>query len=241
MRIRKRWLFGGSVAALALGFATLAHAMPGNAACAFVEFAGYETLADGTLVEPTLSPAERASVEDLQVRARARISDVFGSPLAKPFVVFFREEHAPWPFKLNTTASASFLPGRACIFIGPQGQDIDVVAHELMHAEIFDRVGFWRRQIEVPTWFDEGVAMQIDHREDFILPVKERDPDGTAFVRQLKYGRQFFVADKHQLIRNYAAAKVEAARLFGAVGPAQLYDRLDSLRAGENFEALFDN
>ena len=30
-----------------------------------------------------------------------------------------------------------------CIFIGPKGRNADVVAHELVHAEVFERVSLW--------------------------------------------------------------------------------------------------
>ena len=44
---------------------------------------------------------------------------------------------------------------------------IDVTAHELVHAELAQRLGFWTRTVKLPVWFDEGIAVQLDRRADF--------------------------------------------------------------------------
>lgn len=49
---------------------------------------------------------------------------------------------------------APFLP--AIILFGPNGQNLDVMAHELVHAELAHRSSALLRIYKIPSWFDEA-------------------------------------------------------------------------------------
>ena len=125
---------------------------------------------------------------------------------------------------------------RACVFFGPKGQSIDVVAHELMHGELHHRVGYLRRSLQVPTCFDEGVAMQVDYRSRYLL--SPQDSQNADHVRAFTTGSSFFVADDEALTRNYAAAKEVVASWVARAGATLLYPRLHRLKNGESFSEV---
>ncbi len=220
------------------GLLGLGVGMPEAAACALVDVSGLQPGADGILVEPGQSAQAQAEFADLLAGARARIGQTFGPPRARPIVVLRDSERAFGVLPLNAYGSTSFVGSRACVVIGPRGRNLDVIAHELMHAELFERVGSWRRFTSVPTWFDEGLAMQVDHRPAYDLP-----PDAdTAFARGLRTERDFFASASTdaQLTQRYAAAKAEVGRSLAAVGPSGVYARLERLRQGERFSDVLD-
>ena len=128
------------------------------------------------------------------------------------------------------------IGSRACVMVGPKGQNIDVVAHELMHGELHHRAGYLRRFFQVPTWFDEGVAMQVDYRSRYSLSPPEAQ--NADYVRALTTESSFFVADDEALTRNYASAKTVVASWVTRVGPAALYLRLHRLNNGEPFSEV---
>jgi hypothetical protein len=128
-----------------------------------------------------------------------------------------------------------FFGSRSCVVIGPEGQNPEVVAHELMHAELADRVGSRRRITAIPVWFDEGIAMQVDFRPQFDLPESEAR-GGTSYVRQLEARGQFFDQDPQRLTRNFRAAKAEVAQWLSLAGQRSLYERLEQIRAGRPFQ-----
>jgi hypothetical protein len=221
----------GAAAALAVGG-------PGAVACSLVHTGGLAALPDGTLVEPGRTAQEQAEVLRLLAEARERITLTYGPPRAQPAVVFLQvpRRHG---LPLNSYGSTSIVGSRACVVIGPQGHNTDVVAHELMHAEVFARTGFWRHLRHVPAWFDEGVAMQVDRRPAYALPADGRVD--TAFVRQLDTQRAFnATADDAQLTRHYAAAKAEVTQWLSGVGAQSLYARLDRLGQGEAFDDIME-
>lgn len=225
--------------ALTLSLVAAAMAKPQETACALVGFAGLTTaLSDGTRVQARISASDEKQLAALLAVARTRIGNTFGAPRAQPVVLFFQDPDAFWPLQLNTYGSTSFLGTRTCVMVGPHGHNVDVVAHELMHAELAHRVGYWRRWTEVPTWFDEGVAMQVDHRPRYDLTPAEAA--SAASVRNLETGHQFFVADDRTLTWHYAAAKAEVAHWIATAGTSDLYERLEQVRSGVAFKDAFD-
>lgn len=218
---------------LALASATtFAFALPGPTACMLVGVTALHALSDGSLTDSE-SAADQQRYVQLTRDARARIEGTFGAAESKPILVFFNHPNGFGPFRLNAHGSTQFIGSRACIMVGPKGQSVDVVAHELMHAEIHHRVGYLKRFLQLPTWFDEGVAMQVDHRPRYTL--SPQDAQNVDDVRGLTTFSSFFTGDEQTVVRHYAAAKQVAAAWLSTVGPASLYARLQRMRDGESF------
>lgn len=232
--MRKRTFFVSIVALLGAGVVGMGWAAPSTAACALVNFSGLARTGDGWLIRSNRSARDAAHLSALMTSARKRIADSFGEPRAQPVIAFYGASGKIGPFKMNTYASTAFVGSRACVFVGHNGENTDVIAHEFMHAELFERVGYWRRFVAVPTWFDEGVAMQVDQRSAYALPNDAR----VDAVRRLDTAGRFFVPEQTQLTWNYAAAKLEVARWLSKAGAKGLYPRLERLRAGERFEEV---
>lgn len=212
-----RTLFAAITALVLAALANYAYANPGIAACALID----------------AIPVERVDREQASLvsEARLRIAHVFGAPRSRPVIVFWSDDHIFGRLRLNDYASTQMIGTRACVFVGPKGRSVDVVAHELVHAEVFDRVGPWARMTQVPTWFDEGLAMQVDFREEYVLQTGV----DTTYIRNASSPASFFVADDKALTRNYGAAKAEAAHWVAGVGGELVYAQLARIRSGEAF------
>jgi hypothetical protein len=239
MHTRKRIVLTILAVVISFSVATFvyaAYAAPSDVVCMFVKSAGLESLPDGTLVDPDSSASERAFFLKLQSQARARIEDGFGEPLSRPIIAFVRDSRIFWPLKVNDYGSAGSIGDSACVIIGPKGQNVDVVAHELMHQELHDRIGLWRMFAEVPVWFDEGVAMQVDWRQEYQLSTEMSAASDTDVVRRLKSVSQFNQGDNEQITQHYAFAKAEVARWIADIGSRNLYSHFERIRAGEKFD-----
>ena len=226
-------------AACALALIALIFAVPTAAACALIEHQGLQKF-DQTLVEPETSAQDRARFLQLTTDARSRITQTFGAPQAQPELVFLQNRKQLWPLaSVGWFGSTLMIGTRACVIIGPKGQNVDVVAHELMHAELLDRAGFWGGLTRIPVWFDEGVGMQVDYRPDFDPPQLSGDAlPQTRYVQQLTSVRQFSDVNARQLTWNYIAAKAEVAHWLTMVGASDLYPRLQRIRNGETLEKM---
>jgi hypothetical protein len=221
MRFQRRHTLLTLFTVFGLGLALYAYANPGVAACGI----------------SNSNQVHSAIQNQLLAESRARIQHTFGALESKPMVVFFDDPNAFWPFKPNEYGSTNFLGNRVCVIVGAKGQNIDVIAHELMHAEIAHRVGYWRRLTELPVWFDEGLAMQVDHRSAYSLSASDSDRSKVDDVKSLQSSRDFFASSDALLTKNYALAKVAVNEWVAVVGSASVFSRLERVRAGESFES----
>lgn len=97
--------------------------------------------------------------------AADRVEILFGAKLASPWVICLDGSHYGLDVSHGSTRFTVMFP--AIVIIGPEGRNPEVVAHEMAHAEISARTGPLLRTYKIPTWFDEGLAMQVDHRVDY--------------------------------------------------------------------------
>ena len=108
--------------------------------------------------------AERCN-EQLFDQSRARVAGLFRTTESEPFVACLSSPALGIDISHGQTRFAPGLP--SVVLIGPKGMNEDVIAHELVHAELASRLGVIKRQLKVPIWVDEGLAMQVDHRLDY--------------------------------------------------------------------------
>ena len=208
------------ITSFTIGFGLAVYANPGIAACVIAS-------------HPTVYSIFH---QQLISESRSRIENMFGTPRSQPIVVFFSDPDAYWPFTLNQYGSTNFIGPKTCVIVGPKGQTPDVVAHELMHAEIADRVGFWGRLRQLPVWFDEGLAMQVDFRPQYAL--SEGATAETEYVKTLSSYHTFFVSDDGLLTKHYASAKAVVALWVAEVGKISVYSELERIRTGELFQTV---
>lgn len=105
--------------------------------------------------------------EKLLKKARHAVETLFGTVQSQPIVACMDGPVLGLQVSHGLTNFAPGLP--SVILIGSHGAEENVAAHEWAHAEFAQRVGVIQRQMHVPTWFDEGLAMQVDFRADYNL------------------------------------------------------------------------
>lgn len=202
-------------------------------ACELLPALNYQQVEEEVFVDADFSKGEAQTIISLIESASQRIGALYGDTESAPrlFVTSSPLIAARWG--ANKTASMHRMPWRSCIVIGPEGQNVDVIAHEWLHAEIHQRVGFRRLLMEVPTWFDEGAALTVDYRAPFLpenINLSESEVEG---VQALASGRAFFSGD---IRANYQAARMAVLPLIAA---ESFYDDLELIARGESFENVF--
>jgi hypothetical protein len=103
--------------------------------------------------------------DGLEHEARQSLEGLYGEAQARPMILCFSRPVAGLKVSHGTTLFAPFMT--PIIVLGPKGQNVNVAAHELAHAELSARTSVMLRSYRLPTWFDEGLAMQFDHRPNY--------------------------------------------------------------------------
>ena len=143
---------------------------------------------------------EHGCPEGLVKQAQTRLAGFYPDVLSTPYLVCLPQPTLGLGHIIGTTHFAPGLP--AIIVLNPDGQNVDVLAHEWAHAEFASRVGVLTRTYQVPTWFDEGLAMQVDWRDSYTdaamaellqetghRPVLEEISSLNGFIQPGKQGR----------------------------------------------------
>lgn len=207
-------------------FAGLLWARPGNIACALIAQTSLEQWGKMRYSE-SKNPKDHERYQSLVQRARERIDRIYGESISEPIIVFF-DSIKPIPlFKPNPYGSTSFVGNKACIFIGPQGQNVDVIAHEIVHTDILSILGTIDRTLHLPVWLDEGLAMQVDFRPEYSL--MNPDIQDLKKVSSWKSARDFFdTSEEGELTNRYALAKSRVGIWVKKIGSDSVYKNLKS-------------
>lgn len=202
-------------------------------ACELLPMLNYQQTDNGVFLAPDISRGQAERIRGLINLAEKRIDLVYGAPASKPRILVTSNSQLAAKWGANETASMHRTPWRSCIVIGPEGQNIDVIAHEWLHAEIQQRVGFIRFLREIPVWFDEGVALTLDYRAPFLLDNIDLTEADVQNVKHLVRGRDFFSGD---IRKNYQAARLAVEPL---ILPERFFHDLERISLGESFESVF--
>jgi hypothetical protein len=205
-----------------------------------IDFSSFKK--QGSLYFNAATPQNKAdSIQSLIELAKARVSNFWGSQSSSPKYIYcysdndFKRYGSPIPLPALTHIKLG-----ACIVLSNQGVDLDIIAHELSHAEFYERIGFYNWLFKIPRWFDEGLAMQNDYRNIYSedsLTVKTNNYTDMPDVKKLISGKQFYeTGNNKQITLNYMLAKHEVKNWY----TSEKLDRfIKNINEGESFEKAY--
>lgn len=179
-----------------------------------IDYSDFRKVDGNVYLSNELPDDAEQKVAAMLIDARKRISALYGKSNAEPVIVALGNQVELKNYGLNDSpGKLLFTPWSSYLLLHYQMAGIDVTAHELVHAEVVDRVGYLKRQLDIPTWFDEGAAMQVDYRSkyDSVTVIGQ-----TEFLKltSLDTPRKFWTRNKDQNIQNYRAAKSAVSEIF---------------------------
>lgn len=172
--------------------------------------------------------------------AKKRVTALYGGFTASPVIIAADQ---PDPIRKygvgrDGTAIAHISPAGSYIVLGPKGMDPDVISHELGHCELARRVGILNR-FKIPTWFDEGLAMQLDYRPQYAeskwlsaTNAGREAPDMTTIAKP----NRFYGSEP---AFHYILAKHEVGQWLDRAGKNGLEKLIGELKTGVDFGAVY--
>lgn len=193
--------------------------------CQLLTPSGYLEIEPNIFLSPAINSIQSDELLSNINLAKSRINNTFGKMKSSPKVIITVTENEAVSFGSNPYGITNLSILGQCIVLGPEGQNIDVIAHEYMHAEVHHRVGWLNYSLNVPIWFMEGLATLVDFRyllEDIDLTQSEIDSVKNKMFNHLDY-------------KHYQAARVLAID----VNKPKLYENLEKLKQGQNIDSIF--
>ena len=206
--------------------------------CYLVRWSELDSLAPDLYVDPEMPEAQRQILRSSLADAKARVAVLYGEYTADPVIIAGHTLDVMETYGGNryNRAGRTYLTLTATfIILGPDGMlSTDVLAHELAHAEFAARIGHANRK-EIPSWFDEGLAVQFDER--YSEEEWQARTDGGRTAPDL---------DQLGVIRHddwlaYATAKHEVGRWLDAVGQEGFWAFLEAIRSGQALQDAYSS
>jgi len=195
-------------------------------ACEFIEYSNYSEIAPNIFVSDSFNRNQKDKLLSKITLGKSRVNTTFGQMVSNPKVVITTNESEASDFGSNIYGKALLTPLGQCIVFGSEGQNIDVIAHEYTHAEVHYRVGWLKHLLNVPIWFNEGVALLVDFRKPYLLENIDLSPKEVEFVKNNEFDFS---------IGNYQASRV----LVDKIDKSSLYQNLEKLKQGQDINSVF--
>ncbi len=208
----------------------------------FIDFSDFVEIKNNLYVSSQLHKADQNEISSLIKKATTRIETYFGPVEADPVIIVVANQNEAADYGLHDTPGALlYAPWQSYLILDYQKKSLDVTAHELVHAEIVHRLGYFKRSEQIPTWFDEGVALQVDYRPQYAIETLKKSDEELEKVTLLDTPKKFWSTDKKRNIANYQAAKVVVNKYFQHIDPENLYLILSRIKDGEEFGEVIQN
>ena len=211
IRFQRGWIsVGGVVALLYLTFSPLFH-------LGFHLLGGFQRIGEITYLGSSLPKTQQKKISQTHTQATAKLQRFWGVPKAKPQVVICANERQ---FRSICRQSE----GAGCSLGTPMGTwvilldlDTDVLAHELAHSEMIHRWGYWSTRLKIPTWLEEGIALQVDdrfvHGTDSLSRFQDFDTEWQVMTFGGRYGPALADISESQDFFHGSEAEVRLAYL----------------------------
>lgn len=237
--MKKLTLIGAGLAALV--FASTAFAYSHVFFLSTIKYSDFNNVSENIYIDPKLEHIEYRRILSLLDKSKSRIINKFGAFTASPVIVITGTPENSNKYGLGTFPGKAFAaPWQEYVVINHQVHDINLMAHELMHAQLREILGYWAYQTKFPTWFDEGIAMQVDLREQYNVGYHSFSQQELNRVKTLNKPSKFWTNSKEQDIKNYRTAKAAVQEMLTIYSPKELYSMLLRIRQGEKFGSVFN-
>jgi hypothetical protein len=206
--------------------------------CYLVSWSNLDQIEENVFVDPGMNESDREFLLSAVAEAEARITSLYGDFQANPTIIAGHTMDVMIEFGGNSynRVGRTYLTalGQYIVF-GPDGaSNLDVIAHEIAHAELAQRIGY-KSVNTLPDWFEEGLALQVDERfteEDWL----SKTSNGTTVPDLDEIG-----VIRHDDWLAYSTAKHEVSRWLELVGQQGLLEFLQKIQQGEDFSMAYQS
>jgi hypothetical protein len=212
--------------------------------CLFVEWSELEEIAPGVYVEPSMIGSDRAMLLAEIAESRIRLAAFFQKTKSVPIIIAGESERimAQYGAPLGTPGMNHTTLFGSYIVLGAEGLNVDVISHELCHAELFARVGWYNRQTKIPTWFDEGLALILDYRyaqSDAMWLMITHHGKRAPSLEQLANMHDFMQYTAESPYLSYVTSMREVQAWWDVVGLEGFEEFTQLLREGSAFQDAY--
>lgn len=175
-------------------------------------------------------PRDAAVRNDLE-QARARVAEFWGRDITPAITIVCHSKLCADVFALGVLGKTY---GSVLVLLGPGGVNPTIMAHELSHVALHERLGLsdlW--QLRYPIWFDEGLASHLSEDTRLAPPDNLQEALWITQAQTFRsWGRMVNADTWHDA---YSAAARLVAEIETQIGRDGLRDMVAAIENGSDF------
>lgn len=239
-KIMRRMLFGVFfviVALLTLAITLFVVIYPNNTQCLLVKWSGMKEVDKNIYVEPCVSKEQVDILLNYIKDAKERVSKLYGGLKTDPTIIVGSSDGFMKKYGMVNPAGSTRKTLTTFIILGPEGMNsTDIIAHELCHSELCERLGRFKTNFMIPLWFDDGLATQVDYRSshsdnawNVITNNGKNIPDFKVMNAGKGYNTTFYALSRHEI-----------KQWINKVGRKGLLQFIKDLKSGIDFNKAYN-
>ena len=207
-----------------------------------IESSDFTSLPGKIYVDPAIEEEQQKKMLVALEKTKKRIANLIGRYSATPIIIFVATDENIKKYGVEVFPGKTYIaPWETYVVVSTKIQSVDLLAHELMHAQISSLVGYWAYMTELPAWFDEGLAMQLDNRQRYDIENIEFSSQEILRIKSIESPSKFRTSSKEQDIKNYRAAKAAVKNLLEKIETPELINRLEKMKQGVEFSRVVED
>lgn len=238
--MKKKLVKVGFVFFVVTVISTVAHAVviPQATKCLLIDFYDFEK--DGNLYyRRNVDSNKILEINNLIEKAKDRNRSFWGYNKAEPIFIYCDtdDDYKKFGSPLMTPAVAH-MTFESFVVISNDGIDLDILSHEISHTELSSRIGIINRSLKIPVWFDEGIAMQIDHRDYYSIDTLATKSDNFKVLPDVEKmdANQFWSGSRSEVMLNYMTAKYRISQWYSREKIDELVRQIND---GKSFQEAY--
>lgn len=211
--------------------------------CLFISLSpDFEKIGHEIYISKNTPDEIRDSVYSLIKEADNRVKSFWesGKRVGNPKIIYCHSNDALLMLSRKKSVVTYKTPINCYIIISKNSLDLDIISHELFHTEFAARIGYLNSMYEIPVWFDEGLAMQVDYRSQFSDSEYDKCKDrieGKIKLSELTTSEEFW-SDNYYL--HYLKSGHEINQRMKKSGKKGLKKLITSIKEGESFSTALE-
>lgn len=213
--------------------------------CLMINFSDMEKIAHNVYVSNETSNSDKEYLLSLIKKSKNRVENLWGSVVVDPVFVICNSHEDYTKFGMYKVDGLTVIyPFETFIIICPDGINENVISHEICHAELYERIGFFDDD-EIPLWFHEGLASLVSHNQlnsfdGFNKIWNKRSKNGKVKINLNEIASyDGFYGSPAILDLPYWRAALEVSRWYEITGIKGLLELVTSIRSNKYFEASY--
>ena len=213
--------------------------------CLLIDFSDMEKIAPNIYVSKEISNSDKEHFLTLISKSISRVENLWGSVKANPVFVICSTHEDYTNFGMYKVDGLTVIyPFETFVIISPDGINENVISHEICHAEMYERIGFFDDD-EIPLWFHEGLASLVSHNQpksfDGIIKIwNKRSKNGRVNIDLNEIASyDGFYGSPAILDMPYWRSSLEVSRWYEITGKEGLLELVTSIKSNKDFESSY--